>query len=263
MSTTTIHKETVHKEVHPTNPSQHARMSETRESVPVKDFKETQDLGMEAKNLGKNVKGFFKRNPMILQVAVGLALICAATYAAGYYGIGGDNRSVGEKMTDKLKSFPGIGGGVSEEQGNAWLPWNWKLWHRQPVVEPTLSEKFTGKDLEGNWKELQNTMLHTRKNMEESLKSSFDNFQTSMKNWWETWDVAAKQFKEDLAKKVAKTGSQLKEKLPESLKGGQTEHVHVYDPEQKTSTDTIKIHRHGYEKPEEEKKEKGGFFSKK
>jgi len=256
---TTIHKETVHKEVHPGAPA-YTRMTESRETIPIKDtLKDNQDIEQVAQRkfqgFRKGLAGLARRYPVALPAAAAVLMICLACFAAGQYGIGHDTRSAGEKMTDTVKSYMPT---LHEEHGygHNLLPWNWKIWHRE---EPKgFMEKLKDKDfdMDTTWGNLQSSMQQTRKGMEDNLKSSFDNFQTSMQKWWDAWDATAKSFKEELAKKATKAGSHLKEKLPEALQGGQTEHVHMYNPDQKTYTDTIKVHHHGYEKPEDEKKGK-------
>jgi len=310
--TTTI-RETEHTPTHVketeytvhTPAQSHAR----RESDPMINKQKVGEAAERAqakiKDAARDAAGYVRRYPYTMQVLLALGLIALAAYGArGYYGA--DRRSVGEKITDQVKSYVPH----TEEHGRSWLPWNWKLFHREPKDlseritgqdfdtnwatlqkkrtdmehslksqfdqfqdsmkgwweshdnnwklwhrEPKdLAEKYTGKDFETHMANLQKTMHNTRADMENSLKSQFDQFQGSMKNWWDNWDTTAKQMKDELVKKTNKAGSIIKENLPEALQGGQTEHVHLYDPDSKTHTDTIKVHHHGYDKPDEPKK---------
>jgi len=253
---TTVHKETIHKEVIHPSPPQHTRKTESRETGPNKERSLDDQSTLQC--VTSKMQSIHKRYPLATQLAAALLLICFASYAAGYFGFKHEP-TMGEKVGDKLDKLKSYMPGHHEEHGYSWLPWNWKLWHHQ---EPTWTEQFTGKDLDANWANFQSTMQNTRKGMEENLKSSFEKFETSMKNWWESWDTTAKNFKEELAKKANKVGAQMKEKLPEALQSGHTEHVDIYDTKI-PSTDTIKVHHHGYEKPEDKKEKNEGLFSKK
>jgi len=267
MSTT--NKETGHKEIRRESPG-HVRVTETRESIPVKEPHKSQELEQvdaKLKEAAKDARSFIKRNPWIA-VAASLALLSIAAYAGGWYGFG-DHRTTTEKITDQVKSYL-----PHKEEHNKWLPWNWNMFHH----EPDLSERITGKDFDSHWTNLQKSMLSKSKDFQDSwkklqdamhknqdkmdatLKLSYENFQTSMKSWWDTWENTAHQMRESLSKgadtlanKASKAAETVKEHLPDSLQGGHTEHVHMYDKDQKTHTDTIKVHHHAYDKPADKK----------
>jgi hypothetical protein len=279
-----IVKETHVKETHvpsgQTAAATHVRV-EPREAILIKDGK---NVGEQVKQAATTVKDGMMRNPWL--VVTGLIVLVALWNWNAFHrkpetitdkvsvkltGNDFDTNwgALNSKMQTTRKGMEDSLTTARENMQKWWVSWedsakSWKDELAQKTAKAgTMLKESLPESLQGghttDFETMNAKMQQTKKGMEDSLKTTHE----SMQKWWDSWEDSAKSWKEELAQKTAKAGSILKEALPESLQGGTTDHLHKYDPNDKSRTDTIKIHHHGYEQPAAEKaaEKKKGLFS--
>jgi len=247
------------KETHHTPSGQTSQTTATQTHVRVEPretlVKDGQNVGEQIKHAATCVKDGILRNPWL--ALTGLIVLVALWNWNAFPFLHRKPETVTDKMSYKL---------TGNDFDTNWNTLNDKMQQTRKGMEDTLAtarenmQKWwtqweDSAKSDTNWHALNSKMQQTKKGMEDSFTTTHD----SMSKWWNSWEDYAKSWKDELAQKTYKAGSLLKEALPESLQGGTTEHVHKYDPNEKTRTDTIKIHHHGYEQPGVEKKK--GLFS--